>query len=225
MIIRPKPLDFYHSDVYGARVMAIEYLKNIIEQRPVGRVLMGLDVGKKTIGVALSDSAQSIAMPLCTIKRKKFAQDMAEIERIIRDYDVGGFVIGLPLNMDGSEGPRCQSVRDFAAEMARSLQGNRHPVGETDMPSSLNERDPGKAVSKAADITDPRSCYPAAQDRGDDKIWIALWDERLSTASVEHFVDEVVDINKRRAKERGILDKLAAQHILQGALECINKKH
>lgn len=184
---------------------------------------MGLDVGKKTIGIALSDSAQSIAMPLCTIKRKKFAQDMAEIERIMRDYEVGGFVIGLPLNMDGSEGPRCQSVRDFATEMARRLQRNRHPVGETVIPSSLNERDPGKAGSEAADTTDPRSCYSAAQDRGEDKIWIALWDERLSTASVEHFVDEVVDINKRRAKERGILDKLAAQHILQGALDSIGK--
>ncbi len=145
---------------------------------------MGLDIGKKTIGVALSDSTHSIAMPYTTIKRGKFIADMKELESIIRDYQVGGYILGYPLNMDGSEGPKCQSVRDFALEFIRHLA-------------------------------------PDLKPQGDKGLWIALWDERLSTASVEDFVDKVVDIKLRRAKERGIMDKLAAQHILQGALESL----
>ena len=59
---------------------------------------------------------RAIAFPLCTIKRTKFSRDIKEIEQIIREYEIGGYVLGYPLNMDGSAGPRCQSIRDFGLE-------------------------------------------------------------------------------------------------------------
>ncbi|MCB1531416.1 MAG: Holliday junction resolvase RuvX [Alphaproteobacteria bacterium] len=158
--------------------MSIDLLKNIAELRPVGMALLGLDVGKKTIGVALSDPAQSLATPLETIKRTKFTQDILRLQALVEEYEVGGFVIGLPVNMDGSEGPRAQSVRDFALELVR---------------------------------------YPEIVGR---EPWIALQDERLSTVSVEEAVDNFVDKRKTRieSKQSGLIDKLAAQVILQSAL-------
>jgi len=81
--------------------------------------LLGLDPGTKTIGLALSDFTLTIATPMETIKRKKFTKDILRIKEIIAEHDVGGFVIGLPINMDGSEGPRCQSVRQFASNLAQ----------------------------------------------------------------------------------------------------------
>ncbi|MBL4905952.1 MAG: Holliday junction resolvase RuvX [Sneathiella sp.] len=75
--------------------------------------LMGFDPGTKTIGLALSDTRLKVATPFLTIKRKKFKEDAAEIGALIEEKRIGGFVIGFPLNMDGSEGPRCQSIRQF----------------------------------------------------------------------------------------------------------------
>ncbi len=161
----------------------MDLLEKICDACPADTALMGMDVGKKTIGVALSDSAQSIAFPICTVKRTKFSRDIKELEKIIHEYNIGGYVIGLPLNMDNSEGRACQSIRDFGLEFASQLSDD------------LKRGEP----------------------------WIALWDERLSTACVNSFVDETVDISRRRAKERGIVDKLAAQHILQGALDFMVK--
>ena len=86
---------------------------------PRGRALAGLDLGTKTIGVAVSDVMRAIATPLLTIRRGKFAADAAELAAIIAGRQIAGLVIGLPRNMDGSEGPRCQSVRAFA----RNLEG------------------------------------------------------------------------------------------------------
>lgn len=80
--------------------------------------LMGLDIGEKTIGLALSDSGLSIASPYETIKRTKFTRDAAELLAFAAKEGVGGFVLGLPLNMDGSEGPRAQSTRQFARNLA-----------------------------------------------------------------------------------------------------------
>ncbi len=82
-----------------------------------GERLMGLDLGSKTIGVALSDLGRIIANPLVTLRRGKFKADAEDLRGLIEEHDVGGLVIGLPLNMDGSEGPRCQSVRQFAANL------------------------------------------------------------------------------------------------------------
>src|SRR3546814_2937947 len=79
-----------------------------------GQRLLGLDAGAKTIGVAVSDSALRVASPLETIRRGKFGDDAARLPVLCRDYRNGGLVIGLPGNMDGSEGPRCPSVRQPA---------------------------------------------------------------------------------------------------------------
>lgn len=75
--------------------------------------LLGLDLGTKTIGLALSDVERQIATPLETIKRVKFRLDAAALLKVAEKYAVAGLVIGLPLNMDGSEGPRAQSTRAF----------------------------------------------------------------------------------------------------------------
>ena len=79
--------------------------------------LLGLDVGSKTVGLALSDVSRSIATPLQTLARGKFTEDAKKLLKLAADHDVGALVIGLPINMDGSEGPRCQSVRQFAANL------------------------------------------------------------------------------------------------------------
>jgi putative Holliday junction resolvase len=83
------------------------------------QALMGLDLGTKTIGVALSDSFQTVATPMETVKRKKFGIDAARLLEIIDQRSVGAIVLGLPRNMDGTEGPRCQSTRAFARNLAR----------------------------------------------------------------------------------------------------------
>ncbi len=86
---------------------------------PVGRALMGLDLGTKTIGIALSDRLLSSATPLETVKRRKFSLDAARLLEIAAAREVGGIVLGLPRNMDGSEGPRCQSTRAFARNLEK----------------------------------------------------------------------------------------------------------
>lgn len=85
--------------------------------------LMGLDLGEKTIGVAVSDTYRSVATPLETIRRKKFGVDAARLQALISERAVGGLVLGLPRNMDGTEGPRCQSTRAFARNLARIWDG------------------------------------------------------------------------------------------------------
>ncbi|MEQ9607503.1 MAG: Holliday junction resolvase RuvX [Kiloniellaceae bacterium] len=92
-----------------------------------GQRLLGLDPGSKTIGVAISDSALRVASPLEPIKRAKFAQDAEQLVRICAGYKIGGLVIGLPVNMDGSEGPRCQSVRALARNL-REKAGFEMPM-------------------------------------------------------------------------------------------------
>ena len=81
--------------------------------------LMGLDLGEKTIGVAVSDLMQTVASPLETVRRKKFTLDSARLIEIVTDREIGGILLGLPKNMDGSEGPRCQSTRAFARNLSR----------------------------------------------------------------------------------------------------------
>lgn len=79
--------------------------------------LLGLDLGSKTIGLALSDSGLAVASPLETIARKKFTADAQKLFALIAEHGVGGLVLGLPKNMDGSEGPRAQSTRQFATNL------------------------------------------------------------------------------------------------------------
>ncbi|KLI63443.1 Holliday junction resolvase RuvX [Aurantiacibacter marinus] len=85
---------------------------------PDGGVLMGLDLGTKTIGVAICDAGWSFATAGKTIPKGKFARDKAALEAICKDRSVAGIVIGLPLNMDGTAGPRVQASRSFARNLA-----------------------------------------------------------------------------------------------------------
>jgi putative Holliday junction resolvase len=85
----------------------------LIDMLGRGHRLMGLDLGSKTIGLALGDSDHKIATPFDTIRRKKFGIDAAALAAIISTENIGGLVLGLPLNMDGSEGPRVQATRAF----------------------------------------------------------------------------------------------------------------
>ena len=97
--------------------MPVVALKDLKDRVPPGRRLMGLDVGSKTVGLALADARHIIASPLKTIQRTKFGRDAEELVRAIREHEVGGLILGLPVSMDGTEGPRCQSVRQFAANL------------------------------------------------------------------------------------------------------------
>ncbi len=157
--------------------MPVGLLTQIIDRLPKKTRLLGLDVGAKTIGMAVSGPDYGMATPLGTLKRTKFSQDLKYLEKIIADYEIGGFIIGLPLNMDGTEGPRCQSVRDFALELNSQL---------------------------------------AAKDS-----WIAFWDERLSSNEAKSILQDEAGFKLKKAKAKGLVDKLAAQNILQGALEFI----
>jgi len=117
---------------------------------PPGTRLIGLDVGTKTIGLALSDTRLVIASPLDTIRRRRFRDDMAALFAAIDRHGVGGVVIGLPLALDGRDSPRTQSVRAFA----------RNLLAQRDMPALLwDERLSTAAVTRemiAADMTRKR---------------------------------------------------------------------
>jgi len=90
---------------------------------PPGARLLGLDLGEKTIGLALSDRLLMVATPMETLKRGKFAADAARLDTIISEQGIGGLVVGLPLNMDGSDGPSAQSARAFGRNWV-----NRSPL-------------------------------------------------------------------------------------------------
>ena len=97
--------------------MAVETISKIKAELAQGRRLLGLDVGSKTVGLALSDVTLTVATPYQTLRRGKFGDDAPRLRAIVEDEGVGGLVIGLPLSMDGSEGPRCQSTRQFASNL------------------------------------------------------------------------------------------------------------
>lgn len=94
-----------------------ETAEEFLEQVKPNTPLLGLDLGEKTIGVAVSDIFWSIASPRDTIRRKKFGVDATALEAIIDSTSAAGLVLGLPRNMDGSEGARCQSTRAFARNL------------------------------------------------------------------------------------------------------------
>jgi putative holliday junction resolvase len=115
-----------------------------------GRRLLGLDVGAKTIGVALSDTRLKVASPLDTIRRARLKEDVAALGAIVERQGVGGLVVGLPLRLDGKDGPRSQSVRQFA----------RNFLAARDLPLAFwDERFSTLAVERdmiAADLTRKR---------------------------------------------------------------------
>ena len=99
--------------------MIVEEIADFKAALPGNVALLGLDLGTKTIGVAVSDRLLSSATPLETIKRSKFTADAARLLEIMANREIGGLVLGLPRNMDGTEGPRCQSTRAFARNLAQ----------------------------------------------------------------------------------------------------------
>ncbi|SPF76650.1 Putative pre-16S rRNA nuclease [Aliiroseovarius pelagivivens] len=99
--------------------MIFDSIEDFAASLPPMTALAGLDLGTKTIGVAVSDSFRQVATPLETIKRKKFTLDAERLLEITSDRQIGGLVLGLPRNMDGSEGPRCQSTRAFARNLEK----------------------------------------------------------------------------------------------------------
>ena len=137
---------------------------------PSGGRLLGLDVGTKTIGVAGCDPGWSFASPVETIRRTKFGADLTALTRMLPG--IAGIVVGLPLNMDGSDSSRTQSIRAFA----RNIET---PLG----------------------------------------LPILLWDERWSTQAVERVM---IAADLSRAKRADLVDKLAAAHILQGAIDALH---
>ncbi|WP_274424253.1 Holliday junction resolvase RuvX [Chelativorans sp. YIM 93263] len=99
--------------------MNVISIEELVAGLPERRPLAGLDLGTKTIGVAVSDLGLSFATPRTTIARKKFTQDAEKLLNILMREDAGAVVIGMPVNMDGSEGPRAQSTRAFVRNMER----------------------------------------------------------------------------------------------------------
>ena len=98
--------------------MTVLDLEQLSARLSPGQRLLGLDLGEKTIGLALSDTSLTVATPLKTLKRSKFKIDAASIAALIAEHGVGGLIAGLPLNMDASDGPSAQSARAFARNFA-----------------------------------------------------------------------------------------------------------
>ena len=127
--------------------MAVVELTELPAATPAQSPLVGLDLGEKTIGVAVSDATRTVASPLELIRKTKFTDDANALFRLMESRGAGGIVIGLPVNMDGTEGPRCQSSRAFARNLLRlrdvpiafwdermsSMAVNRMLIGEADM--------------------------------------------------------------------------------------------
>ena len=99
--------------------MICETIEDFLAALPRVRAVAGLDLGEKTIGVAVSDRMLSVASPLQTIRRTKFTKDAEALLALVAARELGGLVLGLPRNMDGTEGPRCQSTRAFARNLSR----------------------------------------------------------------------------------------------------------
>lgn len=159
--------------------MSIHPWPHLLKRLKKGQCLLGLDVGSKTIGVAVSDPAFTQSSPLLTIERQKVSTDIATLAELAKERNCGGFIIGLPLNMDDSEGMAAKKVRAFAAQILEA---------------------------KTTFTSEPH---------------ISFFDERLSTSVMQDFLTEQTDLRHKRRSE--IIDKLAAHHILQSALEHYNK--
>ncbi|HYJ28899.1 MAG TPA: Holliday junction resolvase RuvX [Allosphingosinicella sp.] len=140
------------------------------EALPGGGRLMGLDVGTRTIGIALCDAQWTIATAAELIRRGKFTADLEKVRALAAAQQVRGLVLGLPLNLDGSESARTQSIRAFARNLA--------PLG----------------------------------------LPLLLWDERWSTQAVTR---TLIDADASRARRAGLVDKIAAAYILQGAIDAL----
>ena len=98
--------------------MIIEDITLFADALPAGRAIFGLDFGEKTIGVATSDLRRVVATPIMVIRRVKFTLDAAQLLKMVAERNIAGLILGLPRNMDGSEGPRAQATRAFARNLS-----------------------------------------------------------------------------------------------------------
>jgi putative Holliday junction resolvase len=98
----------------------VQPLDEFAASLPPGARLVGIDVGTKTLGLALSDATRFIASSLVTLRRSRLADDLHQLLSLVEKYGVGGFVVGLPLNLDGSSGPRAQATRAFVRNLAKA---------------------------------------------------------------------------------------------------------
>ena len=95
----------------------IEKSKNLIQRLITSQILVGLDIGYKTIGIAVSDSSFTIATPINTVSRKGTKKDLPKIKEFLNEYNIGGFIIGLPLSLDGNENEQTNKIRKFSIEL------------------------------------------------------------------------------------------------------------
>ena len=92
-------------------------INNLIDGLNTSQILVGLDLGTKTIGVSVSDTLKIIASPLATIRRKEIKKDLVKLKEILKDYEIGGFIVGLPISLDNSENKQTKLVREFNEEL------------------------------------------------------------------------------------------------------------
>ena len=128
--------------------MVFQSLSELIKYLPKKSRLLGLDVGRKTIGLAVSDSDLKIATTVGTIRRSKFTKDVNDLDTIINERQVNGLVLGLPISMDGNEGPACQSVRQFAVNLDNVLE-----IGITFWDERLSTSAMERLLTKEADLS------------------------------------------------------------------------
>jgi len=128
--------------------MVFQSLSELIKYLPKKSRLLGLDVGRKTIGLAVSDSDMKIATTVGTIRRSKFTKDVKNLDAIITERQVNGLVLGLPISMDGKEGPACQSVRQFAVNLDNILE-----IGITFWDERLSTSAVERLLIKEADLS------------------------------------------------------------------------
>jgi putative Holliday junction resolvase len=128
--------------------MVFQSLSELIKYLPEKSRLLGLDVGRKTIGLAVSDSDMKIATTVGTIRRSKFTEDVKNLDAIITERQVNGLVLGLPISMDGNEGPACQSVRQFAVNLDNILE-----IGITFWDERLSTSAVERLLIKEADLS------------------------------------------------------------------------
>ena len=128
--------------------MVFQSLSELIKYLPKKSRLLGLDVGRKTIGLAVSDSDMKIATTVGTIQRSKFTKDVKNLDAIITERQVNGLVLGLPISMDGNEGPACQSVRQFAVNLDNILE-----IGITFWDERLSTSAVERLLIKEADLS------------------------------------------------------------------------
>ena len=95
----------------------IEKTNNLIDRLLTSQILVGLDIGYKTIGIAVSDRSFTIATPLNTVSRKGTKKDLPKIKEFLNEYNVGGFILGLPLSLDGNENEQTRKIRNFSIEL------------------------------------------------------------------------------------------------------------